>query len=291
MAEVRPDQQLAARPATAATTPSPIPQWADKPYGFANFLRAARFVNSLYNGELLIEEPGSARRLRARHLQGAALDARPGAACTTSPATSAPARPGAAKRGFVVPSQDEWIKSAYYDPTGGGTYSYWKYPTNAGVFGDDTATRPAPTTLDPATGDVTNAATQPVATYHASGAAGADLVPGRGPAAERLLERQPVRHRPDDLRRGLPGQPRHGRPGEDPLAVGHARPGRQRGRVDRHDHPAPRRAERGRGSGGGCTAAFPTPPPTSCGSRRSVSSPRTTRSSRSPIRGSASASA
>jgi hypothetical protein len=29
------------------------PAWADKPYGFANFLRAARFVNSLYNGRLL----------------------------------------------------------------------------------------------------------------------------------------------------------------------------------------------------------------------------------------------
>ena len=29
------------------------PEWADKPYGFANFPRAARFVNSLYNGRLL----------------------------------------------------------------------------------------------------------------------------------------------------------------------------------------------------------------------------------------------
>ncbi|HEV7483687.1 MAG TPA: hypothetical protein VGO13_11385, partial [Solirubrobacterales bacterium] len=27
------------------------PEWADKPYGFANFLRAARFINSLYNGK------------------------------------------------------------------------------------------------------------------------------------------------------------------------------------------------------------------------------------------------
>jgi hypothetical protein len=29
---------------------APSPEWADKPYGFANFLRSARFVNSLYNG-------------------------------------------------------------------------------------------------------------------------------------------------------------------------------------------------------------------------------------------------
>jgi hypothetical protein len=75
------------------------------------------------------------------------------------------------KSGFVVPSQNEWIKAAYYDPKGGGTFSYWKYPTNAGVFGDGTATAPSPTTLQASTGDVTNAATQPVATYHASGVA------------------------------------------------------------------------------------------------------------------------
>ena len=29
------------------------PEWADKPYGFANFLRSARFANSLYNGKVL----------------------------------------------------------------------------------------------------------------------------------------------------------------------------------------------------------------------------------------------
>ena len=81
------------------------------------------------------------------------------------------------KKGFVVPSQDEWMKAAYFDPSGGGTYSYWKYPTNAGVFGDDTATAPSTTTLDPTTGDVTNAATQPLATYHASGVAAPSWCP------------------------------------------------------------------------------------------------------------------
>jgi len=29
------------------------PEWANKPYGFANFLRAARFANSLANGRIL----------------------------------------------------------------------------------------------------------------------------------------------------------------------------------------------------------------------------------------------
>jgi len=35
------------------------PEWADKPYGFANFLRAARFANSLYNGKLLAKSSGT----------------------------------------------------------------------------------------------------------------------------------------------------------------------------------------------------------------------------------------
>ena len=141
------------------------PAWADKPYGFADFPRAARFVNSLTNGDLLSKTPGSAAGVKytdykvklspssGRGMYDLNRDKRTGAT-------------RAEKRGFVVPSQDEWVKSAYYDA---GSGSYWKYPTNAGVFGDDTATAPATTTLDPATGDVTNSATQPVATYHASG--------------------------------------------------------------------------------------------------------------------------
>jgi hypothetical protein len=71
------------------------------------------------------------------------------------------------KRGFVVPSQDEWIKAAYYDPSGAGKYSYWEYPTNPGAFGDEGTSAPHSTTLGPTSGDVTNASTQPLATFHA----------------------------------------------------------------------------------------------------------------------------
>ena len=152
------------------------PQWADKPYGFANFLQAARFVNSLYNGRLLSKTSGAngaikyvSYRVRlakqsGRGMYDLARNKRSGATRSH-------------KKGFVVPSQDEWMKAAYFDPSGGGTYSYWKYPTNAGVFGDDTATAPSTTTLDPTTGDVTNAATQPLATYHASGVAAPSWCP------------------------------------------------------------------------------------------------------------------
>ena len=139
-------------------------EWADKPYGFANFLRAARFANSLTNGKVLsrrVSGEGGFRyityRVRlSRRTEDGMYNMRVRKMTRQR------------KRGFVIPSQDEWIKAAYYDPSGGGTYSYWKYPTNAGVFGDGSATAPAQTTLDPANGTVTNAATQPLADYHAA---------------------------------------------------------------------------------------------------------------------------
>ena len=135
------------------------PQWADKPYGFASCLRAARFVNSRTNGKVLSRQAGRAGafsfvtytvRLSTQTERGMYDLARQKRTGATR----------ARKRGFVVPSQEEWIKAAYYDPTGGGTLSYWKYPTNAGVFGDGTVTAPASTTLNPQNGNVTNAATQ-----------------------------------------------------------------------------------------------------------------------------------
>ena len=140
------------------------PEWADKPYGFANFLRSARFVNSLYRGRLLSKHAKSGAGFRyvtyrvrlSRKTERGMYNMRKRAATRSR------------KSGFVLPSQNEWIKAAYYDPSGGGQYSYWKYPTNPGVFGDDTATAPSSTTLDPSTGDVTNASTQPLATFHAS---------------------------------------------------------------------------------------------------------------------------
>lgn len=153
----------AGAPAGRHYTPA-APEWADKPYGFANFLRSARFANSLSNGKVLSRKASDEGRFDyvtyrvrlSRQTERGMYEMRERKTTRT------------AKSGFVIPSQDEWIKAAYYEPMGGGTYSYWKYPTNAGVFGDGTATAPAQATLDPATGDVSNAATQPLSIYHAS---------------------------------------------------------------------------------------------------------------------------
>jgi hypothetical protein len=137
------------------------PEWADKPYGFANFLRVARFANSLDNGKVLSRRTGSVAgfptvtyRVRlSRNTETGMYDMHK-RAMTRSHAT-----------GFVIPSQNEWIKAAYYDPKGGGMYSYWQYPTNPGAFGEE-KDLPNQAALDPSTGDVSNSSNQPLAIYH-----------------------------------------------------------------------------------------------------------------------------
>jgi formylglycine-generating enzyme required for sulfatase activity len=138
------------------------PEWADKPYGFANFLRSARFANSLYNGQVLSRQASSAGSFRyvtyrvrlSRQTEKGMYD------------MDVRAMTRSHKTGFVIPSQNEWIKAAYYDPSGGGKYSYWQYPTNPGSFGDEGAGAPHQAKLDPTTGDVTNASEQPLANFH-----------------------------------------------------------------------------------------------------------------------------
>src|SRR5262245_9412027 len=138
-----------------------FPQWVNKPVDLVNFLSAARFINSLFNGDVL-----TSRTSRAGGFDVTSYDVRLstdtesgmydlGTAANGGPVRTAPT-------GFVIPSQDEWIKAAYYDPRGGGTDSYWEYPT-----GPDR--RPNAALLDPNTGDVVNAETQPLSTYNPRG--------------------------------------------------------------------------------------------------------------------------
>ena len=98
---------------------------------------------------------------------------RPRRACTTWPQET-PTRTG--DKGFVIANNDEWIKAAYYDPKGGGTESYWVYPT--GPFD-----QPNVSVLDPDTGDVTNADNQPLATYNPNDPNSSLDTPGAPPGA------------------------------------------------------------------------------------------------------------
>src|SRR6478752_4947376 len=133
----------------------PYPEWAQKPFNFGDFRRGAQFVNSLFNGTVLSKTQSSSGafkyvtykvRLSPKTEQG-----------TYDMSTETPMR--TASTGFVLPSNNEWVKAAYYDPKHGGTHSYWLYPT--GPFD-----QPNVAVLNPATGDVTNASKQPLATYN-----------------------------------------------------------------------------------------------------------------------------
>lgn len=152
------------------------PEWNDKPYGFADFLRAARFDNSVANGKVLSQTSSSSNGFNYVTYK-VRLSRRTGTGMYDMH-KRAPVR--TRESGFVIPSQNEWIKAAYYDPKGGGTFSYWQYPTNEGEFGPITATNPAapsPSQLNPLTGDVTNSSTQPLANFHAEGQAAAYWCP------------------------------------------------------------------------------------------------------------------
>jgi hypothetical protein len=144
------------------------PEWNDKPYGFADFLRAARFDNSLANGKILskTESTRGSGSTEFRYVTYKVRLSRKTETGMYDMRKRAPIRTKAT--GFVIPSQNEWIKAAYYDRNGGGTYSYWQYPTNEGEFGKITATNPAVPNvaqLDPSNGNVLNASSQPLANF------------------------------------------------------------------------------------------------------------------------------
>jgi hypothetical protein len=131
------------------------PEWANKPFNFADFRRAARFVNSLTNGTVLSQTASSSGGFKyvAYTVRLSPQTERGMYDMTKQAATRAQST------GFVLASNDEWVKAAYYDPKHGGTQSYWQYPT--GPFD-----QPNVSVLDPKTGDVTNAVKQPLSTYN-----------------------------------------------------------------------------------------------------------------------------
>lgn len=139
------------------------PEWTDKPFGFANFLRAARFANSLYNGEVLSTASSTADGFAiTTYTVRLSSDIENGMYDLADPRTTRQA-----DSGFEIPSNDEWLKAGYYDPKGGGTDSYWQYPTGPSL------TAPNASRLDPHTGDVVNGSDQPLATYNPNGPTGA----------------------------------------------------------------------------------------------------------------------
>jgi hypothetical protein len=131
------------------------PEWADKPFNFADFRRAARFVNSLTNGTVLSHTQSTSRGFKyVTYTVRLSPDTERGMYDLSNQAATR-----AKSTGFVLPSNNEWVKAAYYDPKHGGTDSYWAYPT--GPF-----KQPNVAVLNSSNGNVENASDQPLATYN-----------------------------------------------------------------------------------------------------------------------------
>jgi hypothetical protein len=131
-----------------------FPEWADKPFNFASLSRADRFVNSLTNGKVLSKTSSSSGGFNyVTYTVRLSPKTETGMYTLRNSSTTR-----TKSSGFVLPSNNEWVKAAYFDPKGGGTDSYWAYPT--GPFN-----QPNVAVLNPTTGDVENASDQPLATY------------------------------------------------------------------------------------------------------------------------------
>jgi hypothetical protein len=144
------------------------PEWGNKPLNFSTFARAALFANSLTNGKILSKTTSQSDGFTIYNLRvklSPNTDSGMYNLYKSGHARSHVSDPGATRSrstGFVIPSQNEWIKAAYYDPNGGGTYSYWLYPT-----GPHNA--PHAALVNAQNGNVVNASKQPVSSYSPQG--------------------------------------------------------------------------------------------------------------------------
>lgn len=159
--------------------------WANKPYNQADFTRTARLVNSITNGKILSKTSKVITTVSGAPLRTTTYTIRLSPKTETGMYTLK--NPRATRNmttGFAVSSQDEWIKAAYFDPNGGGKYSWWDYPTNPGSFVNCTVDvtgcadggQPNMTQLD-SQGNVINQSQQPLASFEPTPGTAPDWCP------------------------------------------------------------------------------------------------------------------
>ena len=94
-------------------TYSVAPEFANRPVNHVSFWDACRFANWLHNGQGDGDTENGAYTLNGyKGTDGRRVKRNPGAK-------------------WFVPSEDEWYKSAYYDPDKVGGAGYWDYPTRS----------------------------------------------------------------------------------------------------------------------------------------------------------------
>ena len=89
--------------------------WADRPVNYISWGDAARFANWLHNGQPTGDQDVTTTEDGSYYLNGATSDAELMGIVREPDAT------------WVIPSEDEWYKAAYYD---GDTAAYDDYPTS-----------------------------------------------------------------------------------------------------------------------------------------------------------------
>ena len=123
----------------------------NRPVDYVGWGDAVRFCNWLTNGQpglggIPVPQDANSTEDGSYALNGATTDADL-LAVTVPNAMQRAAWSNSSKSYFLLPSEDEWYKGAYYDPGKAGGPGYWAYPT-----GSDTA----PTAEAPAGTDLTN---------------------------------------------------------------------------------------------------------------------------------------
>ncbi len=91
----------------------------DRPLNFASFGDAARFCNWLTNGQPTGTENPATTEDGSYYLNG----------ITDNASLLTVVRKAGAK--YVLPTENEWYKAAYYDPNKSGGAGYWLYPTRS----------------------------------------------------------------------------------------------------------------------------------------------------------------
>ena len=97
--------------------------WANRPANYVSWGDAARFVNWMTNGQPTGTEGLATTEDGSYYLNGA----------TSSTSLLAVTRKAGVGARYVIPTEDEWYKAAYYK---GGTTNagYWDYPTNTSTM-------------------------------------------------------------------------------------------------------------------------------------------------------------
>ena len=93
--------------------------WANRSVNYVSWGDSARFANWLSNGQPTGGQSASTTEDGSYALNGATGDAVLLAVTRKASAT------------WVIPSEDEWYKAAYYDPNKPGGAGYWDYPTRS----------------------------------------------------------------------------------------------------------------------------------------------------------------